>query len=338
MKTMTLLSPRSIDTNPLTYAQATAPTPGEHELRVCVHACGVCHTDLHIIEGDLPLPQLPIIPGHQVVGHVDQKGISVTRFKLGDRVGVPWLHSTCGRCSYCQEAQENLCDAARFTGYHVNGGYAEYTLVHEDFAYHLPKGFSDLQAAPLLCAGAIGYRALRKCHLAQAIPDGRIGMYGFGASAHVTIQVAHSWGCQVYAFSRSPEHRRHALSLGAIWAGEAQDDPGIKLDASIIFAPAGSLVPHALRRLRKGGVLLLAGITMSPLPEMEYDLIYGERIIHSITNATRSDMEDLLDIAARISIHSDVVTFPLKAANRALQALKYSAIRGAGVLQIKETT
>jgi propanol-preferring alcohol dehydrogenase len=298
-----------------------------------VRACGLCHTDLHTVEGDLPLPRLPLIPGHQIVGLVEAVGQGVSRFRTGDRVGVPWLHSTCGACAYCRRGDENLCDDARFTGYHVDGGYAQYTVVSQDFAYPLPPGFSDIEAAPLLCAGVIGFRALR---LSQVRPGQRLGLYGFGASAHVVIQVALHWGCQVYVFTRSEEHRRLARQLGAAWVGRAEDEPPGRLDSAIIFAPAGGLVPHALRVLGKGGTLALAGITMSTIPELDYALLYHERTVRSVANSTRQDAEDLLRVAAEIPIRTEVQVFPLPEANRALQLLKQGQIRGAGVLEIAQ--
>jgi propanol-preferring alcohol dehydrogenase len=241
------------------------------------------------------------------------------------------LYSTCGRCEYCAQGSENLCDQARFTGLHADGGYAEYMVVSEDFAYQLPEGFADLQAAPLLCAGIIGYRALL---LSDAELGGRLGLYGFGASAHVTIQVARYQGCEVYVFSRGEEHRKHAEELGAVWTGRAEDTPPKPLDSAIIFAPAGGLVPEALRVLRKGGTLALAGIHMSPIPQMEYNLIYGERTVRSVANSTREDARSLLDLAAEIPIRTDVETFPLSEANHMLERLKRADIRGAAVLEV----
>jgi propanol-preferring alcohol dehydrogenase len=262
---------------------------------------------------------------------VEALGEGVERFAVGDRVGVPWLYSTCGRCDYCQRDLENLCDEARFTGQHADGGFAEYMVVPADFAYTIPMGFPDDQAAPLLCAGIIGYRSLR---LSGIEPGQRLGLYGFGASAHVTIQVALHWGCEVYVFTRSAEHQRHALRLGAAWVGQAQDTPPTKLDGAITFAPAGWLVPEALRVLRKGGTLAINAIHMSPIPEMPYSLLYGERIVRSVANATRQDAEDLLRLAARIPIHTDVELYPLEQANAVLQRLKRAEVQGAAVLHV----
>ena len=245
-----LREPKPVEKDPLVRMDLPVPEPAPGQVRLRVRACGVCHTDLHLVEGEIATPKLPIVPGHQIVGRVDALGEGVTRFKVGDRAGVPWLYSTCGACDYCQRGLENLCDQARFTGQHADGGFGEYMVVPADFAYSIPMGFPDDQAAPLLCAGIIGYRSLR---LSEIQPGGRLGLYGFGASAHVTIQVARHWGCEVYVFSRSEEHQRHARALGAEWAGQAQDTPPAELDSAITFAPAGWLVPEALRVLRKGG-------------------------------------------------------------------------------------
>jgi propanol-preferring alcohol dehydrogenase len=272
-----------------------------------------------------------LVPGHQIVGIVDALGEKAGRFKVGERVGLPWLYSTCMRCDYCMSGLENLCDDARFTGLHADGGYAEYTVAAENFLYRLPQGFSDLEAAPLLCAGIIGYRALR---LSNLQPGRVLGLFGFGASAHVTIQIARHRGCPVYVFTRSNSHRKHAEELGAEWAGAAGDRPPKPLDSAIIFAPAGGLVPEALRFLRKGGTLALAGIHMSPIPEMEYNLLYGERTVRSVANSTRQDAEELLRLAAEIPIRTDIETFPLSDANHALELLKKAEIRGAAVLAV----
>jgi len=261
MKAMILKRFASIDQNPLELVDLPIPEPNPGAILLRVKICGVCHTDLHTIEGELPEVKLPIIPGHQVVGVVEKLGENTSRFKEGDRLGVAWLCSACGECEFCRRENENLCESARFTGYHVNGGYAEYIVVPEKFAYAIPEIFSDEEAAPLLCAGIIGYRALR---LSEIKPGQRLGLYGFGASAHVAIQVAVHWGCKVYVFTRSEEHRKLAGELGAVWTGTSKDEPPIKMDSSIIFAPAGELVLDALRVLDKGGTLALAGIYMTP--------------------------------------------------------------------------
>ncbi len=331
MRALVLREPRPVEGNPLTSVDLPIPDPAPGQIRLRVRVCGVCHTDLHLVEGEIALPKLPIVPGHQIIGQVDALGPGVTRFAKGDRVGVPWLYSTCGQCDYCRRGLENLCDAARFTGQHADGGFAQYMVVPAAFAYAIPIGFPDDQAAPLLCAGIIGYRSLRLCEIE---PGGRLGLYGFGASAHVTIQVARHWGCEVYVFTRSPEHQRHALDLGAVWVGQAQDTPPAQLDAAITFAPAGWLVPEALRVLRKGGTLAINAIHMSPIPEFPYDLIYSERTVRSVANSTREDAEDLLRLAASIPIHTDVELYPLQQANAVLQRLKQSKIKGAVVLQV----
>ncbi len=332
MRAMLLPRPRPAEERPLELADLPLPQPGPGQVRIRVRACGVCHTDLHTVEGDLALPKLPLVPGHQIVGVVEERGEGADRFEVGQRVGVPWLYHTCGACEFCRRGLENLCTEARFTGLHADGGYAEAMVAHQDFAYPLPEGFPDVAAAPLLCAGIIGYRALR---LSGVEPGQRLGMYGFGGSAHITIQVARHWGCEVYVFTRSESHRRHALELGAAWVGGAEEDPGVRLHGSIIFAPAGKLVPEALRVLERGGTLALAGVTMTPIPELDYDrLLYWERSVRSVANFTRQDAEELLALAAEIPIRTTVQTFPLEAANEALLALKRSQIEGTGVLVI----
>jgi len=330
MKAMILRSPRPAEESPLEMTDLPLPEPGAEEIRLRVRACGICHTDLHTVEGDLPLPKLPVVPGHQVVGIVDAVGEKVSRFAVGQRAGVPWLYRTCGVCEFCQRGRENLCRQARFTGLHADGGYAEAMVVHQDFAYPLPESFSDEAAAPLLCAGIIGYRALR---LSGVRPGDRLGMWGFGASAHITLQVARHWGCEVYVFTRSEGHRRLAKELGAAWVGRAEDDPPAPVHGGIIFAPAGHLVPQALRVLERGGILALAGVTMTPIPELDYDrLLYWERVVRSVANFTRQDATEFLQLAAQIPVQTTVQTFPLDAANKALLALKRGQINGAGVL------
>ena len=331
MHAMVLREPKPAEEVPLAETDLPLPKPGPGQGRLKVRACGVCHTDLHLVEGEINLPKLPVVPGHQIVGQVDSVGESVTDMVPGERLGVPWLFSTCGVCDYCQRALENLCDRARFTGQHVDGGFAEYMVVPANFAYRIPAGFADDQAAPLLCAGIIGFRSLR---LSDIRPGGRLGLYGFGASAHVTLQIARHMGCEVYVFTRSKDHQRHALELGAAWVGQAQDTPPLKLDSAITFAPAGWLVPEALRVLRKGGTLALNAIHMSPIPELPYDLLYGERTVRSVANSTRKDAAELLRLAAEIPIHTDVELYPLSEANVVLQRLKHSEIRGAAVLHI----
>lgn len=331
MKAMLLSESAPIEQSPLALGDLPIPDPGRGQIRIRVRVCGVCHTDLHTVEGELALPKLPVVPGHQIVGVVDALGEGVTRFQVGDRVGVPWLHQTCGQCDFCRRGDENLCESAQFTGLHVDGGYAEYTLAPAGFAYPIPDAFSDAAASPLLCAGIIGYRSLR---LSEVEPGQRLGLYGFGASAHIAIQIARHWNCEVYIFTRSKSHRQLARELGAVWVGDARDDPGARMHSSITFAPAGWIVPEALRVLEKGGTLAINAIHMSPIPEMPYDLIYYERTLRSVANSTRQDAGELLSIAAEIPIQTEVSLFPLENANQALQTLKASQIDGAAALTI----
>ncbi len=331
MRGCVLPAPAPVESNPLRVAELPVPMPSGNEVLVRVHACGVCRTDLHVVEGELPVAKTPVIPGHQVVGVVERCGPAASRFKPGARVGIPWLYRTCGVCEYCRSGRENLCENAAFTGWTVDGGYAEFAIAPEDFVYALPEGFADLHVAPLLCAGIIGFRTLR---VSGIQPGGRLGMYGFGAAAHVAIQVARHWNIQVYAMSRDQRHRQLALDLGAVWAGGSDDVPPAALDAALIFAPAGELVLSALRTLKRGGTVALGGIHMSPIPPLDYKLLYYERVIRSVANNTRRDGEDFLRIAAEIPIHTEIQQFPLEEANEALNALKNDAIRGAAVLTV----
>lgn len=332
MKAAVLFKRAPIDTNPLVYTDVPTPEPGENEILVRVHACGVCRTDLHVIEGELPVLKSPVIPGHQVVGVVEKNGPGARRFEAGARVGVAWLHSTDGTCEFCRAGNENLCPAATFTGHTVDGGYAEFVVAREAFAYAIPHGFEDLKAAPLLCAGIIGFRCLRISGIGRG---GVLGLYGFGAAAHVAIQVARYWGVKVLAFTRDQGHQKLALELGAEWAGGGEDVSPEKLNAAIIFAPAGELVPAALRNMKRGGTVVLGGIHMSEIPAMSYDrLLYWERSIRSVANNTRKDGADFLELAAAIPVRASVQTFPLAEANRALNALKNDAINGAAVLVV----
>jgi len=331
MEACVLRAPAPIESNPLDFSDVPVPQAGPGEVLVRVRCCGVCRTDLHVIEGELPPRISPLIPGHQVVGIVESGGEGAQRFPLGARVGVAWLHHTDGTCEYCRSGAENLCDHPSFTGYSVNGGYAEYITAPQDFVYPIPAEFPDEQAAPLLCAGIIGFRSLR---LTGIKPGGRLGFYGFGAAAHLAIQVARHWNVEVYASTRDARHQRLAMELGAVWAGGTLDEPPRKLDAAIIFAPAGEIVPAALRALRKGGTLVLGGIHMSPIPSFDYDLLYEERVVRSVANNTRRDGEEFLRTAAEIPIRTRVQMFPLRDANRALNNLKNDAIAGAAVLRI----
>jgi propanol-preferring alcohol dehydrogenase len=332
MKAQLLRQPAPVTESPLALADVPRPEPGPDDVLVEVRRCGVCHTDLHVVEGELPDPRLPLIPGHEIVGVVAGAGARVTRFKMGDRVGIPWLHEACGVCGFCQRGQENLCETARFTGYTADGGYAEYATVPQDYAVPIPDRFSDEEAAPLLCAGIVGYRSLR---LSDLQPGERLGIFGFGASGHIALQVARHWECEVVVFTRSADHQRHARELGAAWTGQAQDEPPAPLDRAIIFAPAGWLVPLALGHLRKGGTLCINAIHTSPIPEMPYALLWHERTIRTVANATRRDAEEFMPLAAAISIHTDTQAFDLDDANRALRLLKDSAINGAAVLRVR---
>ncbi|MCX7919636.1 MAG: zinc-dependent alcohol dehydrogenase family protein [bacterium] len=331
MLAMVLHQTAPIESAPLLLQEFPVPEPRQNEIRIRVHTCGICHTDLHCIEGELPPPQLPIIPGHQIVGVVDKIGDSVSRFKCGVRVGVPWLYSTCGTCCYCQMGSENLCDSAQFTGFNVHGGYAEYMVVPAEFAYPIPETFSDIEAAPLFCSGVIGFRAFK---LSNIQPGGTLGLFGFGSSAHIVLQIAKLYHCKVFVFTRSKQNQEFARTRGADWVGRAEDIPPSSLDSIIIFAPVGTLVQPALRVLRKGGTVALAGIYMTPIPELAYPLLYHERMIRTVANSTRTDVTDFLTLAAEIPIKPQTTVFPLAQANLALYQLKQSSIQGTGVLQI----
>jgi propanol-preferring alcohol dehydrogenase len=314
---------------PLRMADMPVPRPGLGQLLIRVHACAVCRTDLHVVDGELSQPKLPLIPGHEIVGTVAEKGQGVARFEMGDRVGIPWLGWSCGECSYCRAGQENLCDQAKFTGYTLDGGYAEYTLADQRFCFPIPKSYGDAEAAPLLCAGLIGYRSLVKAGAGK-----RLGIYGFGAAAHIVAQVAHYQQREIYAFTRpgDEEAKKFALSLGAVWAGGSNEMPPAKLDAAIIFAPAGELVPQALRAAGKGGTVVCGGIHMSDIPSFPYSLLWEERSICSVANLTRRDGEEFLALAPRVPVRTEVQTFPLAQANEALSRLRSGQIRGAAVL------
>jgi alcohol dehydrogenase, propanol-preferring len=332
MRACLLRKPAPVDKRPLELAEVETPTPGEGELLLHVSACGVCRTDLHVVEGELAVRKSPVVPGHQVVGRVASVGAGAEGFKEGDRVGLAWLNETCGVCRFCRAGRENLCERAEFTGWTRDGGYAEFASAPARFVYHLPEGFGDVQAAPLLCAGIIGYRALRLTGL-QSWEGARLGIYGFGAAGHVCIQLARSRGAEVYVMTRDRElHRALADELGAAWTGGANEEPPVKLDAAIVFAPAGELVPVALKALDKGGTLVTGGIHMSDIPSFPYQLLYGERAVRSVANNTREDGREFLAEAARVPVRTHVQTFPLEEANEALFALKHDAVRGAAVL------
>ncbi len=329
MRAMRLHGPGPIDARPLIVEDVDVPVPGDDELLVRVGACGVCRTDLHIVEGELPLRRAPLIPGHQVVGRVERVGSRVTRFRPGDRAGIAWLRRTCGTCDWCRTGRENLCEQSAYTGYTADGGFAEYATVPEPFAYAIPSAFADAEATPLLCAGIIGYRALA---LAAIPPDGRLGVYGFGSSAHVTIQVARARGATIYVCTREASHRALAERLGADWTGGLADRMPAPADGIIVFAPVGDLVPLALRNLRKGGTLSLAGIFMSTIPALQYQDLFFERTIRTVTSNTRADGDALLEEAARIPIRLTTTRFALEQANEALADLKRGAFAGSGVL------
>jgi len=325
MKAMVLYAPRE----PLRPAELASPTPGPGQVLVRVRACAVCRTDLHVVDGELPRPKLPLVPGHEIVGTVAAKDERVERFSNGDRVGIPWLGWTCGACEYCRTGRENLCDQARFTGYTLDGGYAEYTVADQRFCIPMPDGFSDAEAAPLLCAGLIGYRSLVKAGEGR-----RLGIYGFGAAAHIVAQVARFQGREIYAFTRrgDREAQQFALSLGAVWAGDSDTLPPARLDAAIIFAPAGELVPQALKAVGKGGTVVCGGIHMSDIPSFPYELLWEERGVCSVANLTRRDGEEFFPLASLVPVRTRVQTFPLAEANEALRRLRTGQIIGAAVL------
>jgi propanol-preferring alcohol dehydrogenase len=325
MQAQVLLTPRV----PLQRQDWPVPQPGPQQVLLRVRACGVCRTDLHVVDGELPQPKLPLVPGHEIVGTVVARGAQATRFPLGARVGVPWLGYTDGTCAYCQAGRENLCPQARFTGYQLDGGYAEYTLADERYCFALPESYGDAEAAPLLCAGLIGYRAL-----VLAGPGRRLGLYGFGAAAHILVQVAVHQGRQVYAFTRAGDTAAQELArqLGAVWAGASETLPPDELDAAILFAPVGALVPQALRAVAPGGVVVCAGIHMSDIPSFPYHLLWKERVLRSVANLTRRDGEEFLALAPQVPVRTHVQTFPLSQANEALERLRQGRIVGAAVL------
>jgi len=332
MKAMVLGSFRAPVERPLELRDVPVPGLGPEDILIRVSRCGVCHTDLHIVEKELPDARLPLIPGHEVIGTVARAGDKAGRFAAGQRVGAAWLRSTCGECRFCLSGRENLCESARFNGYHADGGYAEYMAVGEKYAYAIPDNFGDTEAAPLMCAGIVGYRALV---LSEVRPGGTLGLYGFGGSAHIAIQIAKFRGARVFVLTRSAKHQQLAHELGADWVGTAQDEPPAKLTNAILFAPVGSLYLDALRVMDRGGTVASAGIHMSPIPEMDYDrYLYHERRMLSVANATRRDGDDLLAVAAEIPVKTTVRTYPLEAANEALGDLKAGRIDGAAVLEI----
>ena len=327
MRCMVLDAPRTA----LRLASLPVPLPCAEQVLIRVHACAVCRTDLHVVDADLTEPKRPLIPGHEIVGTIAAMGAGVERFAIGDRVGVPWLGWTCGKCAFCRSGRENLCALARFTGYQIDGGYAEFTVADQRYCFAIPEGYSDTEAAPLLCAGLIGYRSLRMAGDAH-----RLGLYGFGAAAHIVAQVARWQGREVYAFT-SPgdlEAQAFARELGAVWAGSSDQSPPDMLDAAIIFAPVGPLVPAALRAVQRGGTVVCAGIHMSPIPSFSYDILWGERVLRSVANLTRRDGEEFLQLAPNVPVKTRTVPYPLERANQALDDLRAGRLQGAAVLQL----
>jgi propanol-preferring alcohol dehydrogenase len=321
-----------IENQPLQEIDVPRPIPKPSEIQIRISCCGVCHTDLHEVEGDLYIPNLPRIPGHEIIGTVENVGSKVKGYHIGDRVGVAWLYSTCGTCKFCINGLENLCEQAQFTGFNVNGGYAEYICVKESFAYSIPDEFNDENAAPLMCAGIIGYRSLRKVGLKSGEA---LGLYGFGASAHIVLQIARYWDCDVYVFTRSKNHQDHAKKLGANWVGNPYENSQNKLDRIITFAPVGELIPFALDNLEKGGRLAINAIHLTEIPSLGWDKLYQERELVSVANTTRKDAREFLKIAAEVPIRTDVISYPFEDANRALYDLKHSKFNGAAVISNK---
>ena len=329
---MVLEAAAPVASRPLEPRDVAVPEPAAGEVLVQVRACGVCRTDLHVVEGELPDPVLPLVPGHQVVGTVDRVGEGVQEPVVGDRVGVPWLGGTDGTCAYCRRAAENLCEHPTFTGYQRDGGYAEYVTARADFVLPLPEGYPDLQAAPLLCAGVIGYRALRLTEIEELDGPPRLGLYGFGASARIVAQIARHLGHDVFVCTRAERAQQLALELGARWVGGTEEPLPVELDAAIIFAPAGPLVPLALRAVRRGGTVVCAGIHMSPIPELPYELLWGERVLRTVANLTRTDGHEFVSLVPRFRIQTTVQEFPLEQANEALEQMKSGGLEGTPVL------
>lgn len=328
MRAMVLYSPGQR----LREADLPISAPGSHQLLVKVSACAVCRTDLHVLDGEVSHPKLPLVLGHEIVGRVVEKGPAVDRFRVDDRVGIPWLGWTCGKCRYCRSGRENLCDRALFTGYTLDGGYAQFTLADSRYCFHIPDSYADAEAAPLLCAGLIGYRSLMKTGDAE-----HVGIYGFGAAAHLVAQVAVYQGRKLYAFTRprDTEKQEYAKRLGAVWAGDSDQSPPQELDAAIIFAPVGTLIPFALRALAKGGVVVCGGIHMSEVPSFPYSLLWGERSLTSVANLTRRDAEEFLALAPKVPVRTEIRRYPLDEANEALSDLKKGAVQGAAVLSME---
>ena len=333
MNAMILYEQKPVEDFPLIYEEIDDPIPTSNQVLIKIEYCGVCRTDLHIVEGELSIPRLPIIVGHQIVGRVESVGRNVAKIVEGDIVGVPWLYWSCGKCRFCKHGLENLCDYGIFTGYSVNGGYAEYMVAYEDFVHKIPKEMNNVNTPPLLCGGAIGYRALKMTGLLEK-GEGRLGLFGFGSSAHMVIQVALNRGLDVYVFTRSKERQRHALNLGAVWAGSPREGEDIRLDAAIVFAPAGWVAIEALKRLDKAGRVVLAGIYMTPIEKLDYRYLWLEHEIKSVANITRRDVREFLEIAFKIGLKTTIEKYSLKDANKALYDLKYGNIKGSIVLKL----
>jgi propanol-preferring alcohol dehydrogenase len=331
LRVQLLTRPAAVEANPLSLADLPVPSPRAGEIRIKISVCGVCHTDLHICEGEIHPPQLPLVPGHQVVGTVEARGARATRFPTGTRVGVPWLNWIDPQCRWFDTDRENLCENIRFTGFDTHGGFAEYICVDENFAYPLPIGLNDAHLAPLLCAGVIGYRALGLSRIAQGET---LGLFGFGASAHIVLQIARHWHKRVFVFTRSMAHQKHARALGAEWVGYAEQAPPQRLDSAIIFAPVGHLAVRALELGERGGTVVHAGVHSTPLPGFDYSLLYHERVLTSAANSTRRDVRELLTLAAEIPLRTAVTVYPLAEANRALADVKHSRVSGAGVVTL----
>jgi propanol-preferring alcohol dehydrogenase len=332
MKAIVLEKQQYLEENPLRLKDVPIPEPEDDEIRIKINVCGACRTDLHIVEGELPAHKMPVIIGHQIVGRVDKLGKRVSKWKIGDRVGVPWLYKTRGKCKYCKSGKENLCDNAMFTGYDANGGFAQYTVISQDFAYELPENYSDTEVAPLLCAGVIGYQAFQATGLKN---KGRLGLFGFGSSAHIIIQVAIHLGLEVYVVSRTRKELDLARKLGAKWVGQIGDDMGVLLDAGIVFAPSGELLVQSLKKLDKGGRIVSAGIYTTPLPGFDYSLIYPEKCLTSIAHTTRQNVSSFLNIAAKFKIKTQINEYKLEEAQNALLNIKNSKISGSTILIIQ---
>lgn len=331
MRAASLVAPAPVQTAPLAIGDRPVPSPGADEVLIRVHACGVCHTDLHIVEGDLPVHRSPVVPGHQIVGVIEAAGRDTAPALVGTRAGVTWLGWACGVCDACRRGDENLCPRAQFTGYDRDGGYAEYTVARAAFVVPLPPRFADLEAAPLLCAGVIGFRALR---VAGVQPGEWVGLFGFGASAHLAIQVARHWGCRVGVITRGPHHRQLAEALGADWVSEPGGVPPVAFDRAIVFAPSGRVVAAALETIRPGGTVAINAVTLDQIPAMRYAALYGERVLRTVTNLTRRDAVEFLEVAAAIPVRAEIEAVPLDAVNDVLQRLKRGALRAAAVLRL----